>query len=92
MEQKQLSKQMLFYTADNTLLILIVFGQREELVRINIKSRGIDKPRLLICFRTGTSKVSYMNVSVNLFAFHLFFGFKTKCSLNFLDSTFDHFS
>ena len=25
------------YTVDNTLLILIVFGQREELVRINIK-------------------------------------------------------
>ena len=54
-------------------LISIVFGQREELVRINIKSRGMYKPRLLICLRTGTSKVSYMNDNVNLFAFHLFF-------------------
>ena len=59
--------------ADNMLRISIVFGQREELVRINIKSRGMYKPRLLICFRTGTSKVSYIDDNVNLFAFHLFF-------------------
>ena len=71
------------YMADNMLRISIVFGQREELVRINIKVVACISHDFLICFRTGTSKVSYIDDNVNLFAFHLFFIFKNKMLFKF---------